>query len=209
MPTNLPIQIVAGFSESQRSVAAALFWQAFAAKLGSVMKPEALALQFLTRVVSPSHALSAITPDGNLVGIAGYKTDAGAFVGGGMRDLMSVYGSIGGIWRGALLSLLERETRPDELLMDGIFVDSGFQGQGIGAALLAAIKDKARATGCSRVRLDVINTNPRARALYERSGFVAQATTSIGPFRYLFRFEHATEMVWTATDIASTTGNAS
>ena len=173
------------------------------------MKPDALALQFLTRVVNPTHALSAITPDGNLVGIAGFKTEAGAFVGGGIRDLMTVYGSIGGIWRGALLSLLERETRTDELLMDGIFVDAGFQGQGIGAALLSAIKDKARSTACSRVRLDVINTNPRARALYERNGFVAQATTSIGPFRHLFGFEQATEMVWTATNFEITQSRAS
>jgi ribosomal protein S18 acetylase RimI-like enzyme len=44
------------------------------------------------------------------------------------------------------------------------------QGQGIGSELLAALRD-----GDRDVELHVFHSNPRARALYERLGFVAVA----------------------------------
>ena len=63
---------------------------------------------------------------------------------------------------------LERAMAPGELLMDGIFVDHGARGMGVGTALLTAIKAEAQSRGCSSARLDVIDTTPRA--LYERVG---------------------------------------
>ncbi|NDK36485.1 GNAT family N-acetyltransferase [Rhodovulum sulfidophilum] len=45
-----------------------------------------------------------------------------------------------------------------------------------------------------RVRLDVIDTNPRARALYELEGFTEASTMSLGPLSVVFDFSHATEM---------------
>lgn len=79
--------------------------------------------------------------------------------------------------------------------MDGIVVSDAARGQGIGTRLLAAIKDEALARGCTSVRLDVIDSNPRARALYEREGFVAGHRSDLGPLRHLFGFRSATEMV--------------
>lgn len=69
---------------------------------------------------------------------------------------------------------------------------------GAGSALLSAVKDETRARNLSNLRLDVIDTNPRARALYERQGFVALADSNTGPLRWLFGFSTATTMVWTA-----------
>ena len=82
-----------------------------------------------------------------------------------MRDLAGVYGCLGALRRGLLLSPLERKIEPDVFLMDGIFVTPAARGRGVGTALLRAITDTARLTGCRSVRLDVIDTNPRARAL--------------------------------------------
>ena len=61
--------------------------------------------------------------------------------------------------------------------------------------LLNAIKRKAREQGCTQVRLDVIDTNPRARLLYEREGFRAVAVRNLGPLRKLFGFRYATTMI--------------
>ncbi|MGB5216257.1 MAG: GNAT family N-acetyltransferase, partial [Anderseniella sp.] len=83
----------------------------------------------------------------------------------------------------------------ETLLMDGIFVSESARGGGVGSMLLSAIKEKAAACGCSKVRLDVIDTNPRARALYERQGFISQGTSDIGPLRHVFGFQKATTMV--------------
>ena len=191
-------QVMNGLAPSQMTAAGRLFWSAFAGKLGFVMGPEDRALRFLNGVVESEFAISALSSDGRLIGVAGFKTADGAFVGGELSDLQAVYGFWGGLWRGVLLSVLERPLEDDVLLMDGIFVDEGARGQGVGSALLAAIKAKAIELGCREVRLDVIDSNPRARALYERQGFEARGTSSTGVFRHVFGFRCAMTMVWSA-----------
>ncbi|MCK7615287.1 GNAT family N-acetyltransferase [Roseibium sediminicola] len=187
-------RIVPGFPETERPVAVRLFWRAFSGKLGTVMGPEEKALRFLDRVIDPGFALGALSPDGRLLGLAGFKTDQGALVAGGLEDMIAVYGTLGGTCRGLLLDVLERETEPHCLLMDGIFVAEEARGQGVGSALLEAVCAQARERGLARVRLDVINTNPRARALYERAGFKAVSEEKTGVLEVLFGFSSATRM---------------
>lgn len=59
----------------------------------------------------------------------------------------------------------------DHVELAGIQLRPEFQGRGIGSALVGALTDDARVTG-TPVRLSVERDNPRARALYERLGFV-------------------------------------
>ena len=92
------------------------------------------------------------------------------------------------------MALLERKEDPSGLLMDGIAVSAQARGQGVGTRLLAAIEDHARVLGKTSIRLDVIDTNPDARRLYERVGYRAVRTTGVGPFRPLFQFRSTTEM---------------
>lgn len=186
--------IQAGFDPSQRKTVADLYWQAFSAKLGKLMGPDARAIEFFMRTLDENFAISAVAPDGTVLGAAGFKTSQGALAGGGMRDLVHIYGWFGALWRAPLLSLVERDIAPDCLLMDGIFVAETARGKGVGSALLSAIKSEAATRGLSQVRLDVINTNPRARRLYERQGFVAGKTEHLGPLRHFFGFSSSVEM---------------
>lgn len=188
------VTISDGFQPHEAAIAAGLFWAAFRGKLGPLMRPKARALAFLAAAMTPGFALTARDDSGRILGLAGYKTAHGALVQGGWADLVRAYGTFGAVWRAPLLALLEREVQPGVLLMDGIFVAPGARGRGTGSALLAAVKAKARDLGLSSVRLDVIDTNPRARALYERQGFVVGATTRLGPLRHLFGFSASTEM---------------
>ena len=196
MKQHSDIRIAAGFLPQHRAAVAASFWQAFSGKLAPVLGPETRALAFLDRTLDPGFALSATDADGSFLGVAGFKTDQGALVGGGLRDLAAIYGWVGTPWRLPILALLERETKPGVLLMDGIFVTEAARGKGVGTLLLQAIKAEATRRGAQSVRLDVIDSNPRARALYERQGFVAMGTHSIGPLRHLFGFSKATTMVF-------------
>lgn len=45
-----------------------------------------------------------------------------------------------------------------------------YRGQGVGRRLLAAVEEKARALGCCKVTLEVLENNP-ARQIYEASGY--------------------------------------
>ena len=196
--TTPDLTITGGFAPQEAQTAARLFWSAFSGKLGALLGPAPRALAFLTDVMDPAFALSARDRSGRLIGLAGYKTNAGALVGGGWADLTRHYGPLGSLWRAPLLSLLERDTAPGALLMDGIFVAPDARGLGAGTALLSAVKARARALGLASVRLDVIDTNPRARALYEREGFTPGPVHHLGPLRHLFGFRSSTEMRWTA-----------
>ncbi|MGC3939172.1 GNAT family N-acetyltransferase [Roseobacter sp. EG26] len=188
--------ISTGFTPDERATVAALYWQAFGFKLGRVLGPEEKALAFLCDVLDPEFALVARDTEGQLLGIAGFKTSKGALVGGEYDDLRKIFGAWGGLWRGLILSVIERDLAPDIFLMDGICVKSEARGLGVGSALLEAIKQKAMELEKTGVRLDVIDSNPRARALYVRQGFEPQKTEQTGPFRYIFRFESATQMIW-------------
>jgi len=45
------------------------------------------------------------------------------------------------------------------------------RGMGVGSALLAAVEQRARADGCCKLTLEVLDDNLGARRLYERVGF--------------------------------------
>lgn len=195
MPGDRSFEVRKGLDPDQRLDASRCFWGAFSEKLDVALGPEDRALRFLERVIDPTHALSAVASDGTLLGVAGFKTPDGAFVGGSMADLRAAYGAVPALWRGLLLTMLERECEPGRLLMDGIFVRDTARGHGVGTALLHAVLDEAARRGLSQVRLDVIDTNRRARALYEKMGFKATSTTRLGPLRHLFGFASATTML--------------
>ena len=196
------VHVSEGFREDERQRAAALFWSAFQPKLAFSLGPDRTALTFLSQAMNPAFALVARDGHAQLLGLAGYKTRKGALVEGTMGDLRAVYGLFGALWRAALLSSLEREPENGTLLMDGIFVDETARGRGVGTALLTAVKEKATKTGATSVRLDVIDSNPRAKQLYERQGFVAQRRHGTGALRRVFGFTYATEMRWSVKQCA-------
>jgi len=185
-----------GIYPEDRPKVATLYWEAFGAKLGRVMRPTPLALEFIENVLDDDHAICAHDTDGTLLGVVGFRTIDGALVDGGFHDLIHVYGVFGAMWRAAMLSLLERDIENKRFLMDGIFVAKEARGKGVGTALLKAIITEANRRGYQEVRLDVIDTNPRARALYERMGFKPAGTYHMGPLRYIYKFRSATTMVY-------------
>ena len=56
-------------------------------------------------------------------------------------------------------------------LLDELFVEERYRGQGIGAAALAFADDYCRFRGWHALRLEVSQDNLRGQALYARSGF--------------------------------------
>jgi GNAT superfamily N-acetyltransferase len=191
------MRIENGIPTGANAQAAALYWEAFGEKLGIVMGPNDKALAFINRVIDPTHAISAMDDNGVLLGVVGFKTSKGALVGGDYSDLTAVYGHAGAIWRAGLLAMLDRDVENERFLMDGIFVEPNARGHGVGSALLIAIMNEGRKRGYPSLRLDVIDKNSRARALYERHGFKSLETKSLGPLRHIFKFQSATTMVKT------------
>lgn len=189
------MKITVGIPQKDRDEAAALYWDAFGEKLGFVMGPKYQALMFVRAVLRPDHGICAHDDDGRLLGIAGFKTAQGALVGGEFRDLRRVYGWVSASIRILLLATLERDTESERFLMDGLFVAPEARGLGVGTALLDAVTDEAKRRGYTQVRLDVVDTNPRAKALYRHVGFKELKTVKIGMLRHIFGFKASTTMI--------------
>lgn len=189
------MKITVGIPPKDRDEAASLYWDAFGEKLGFTMGPKYQALMFVRSVLRPDHGICAHDENGRLLGIAGFKTAHGALVGGGFKDLRRVYGWTSAAIRFVLLATLERDTENERFLVDGLFVAPEARGSGVGTALLDAVADEARRRGYAQVRLDVVDTNPRAKALYRHVGFREVKTVRIGLLRHIFRFNASTAMV--------------
>ncbi len=187
--------VLHGLPKHLRMQAAALYWQAFGDKLGRVLGPEPLAMAFLERVIRGDHCLYVTDREGNLIGMAGFKSSNGSFASGLPADMRAVYGRVGAAWRSTTLRLLQTEIDNDRFLIDGICVARPCRGQGVGSALLVALVAEARFRGYGAIRLEVIDSNIRARALYERMGFAAFRHETLGPLRHVFGFSRATTMI--------------
>ena len=74
------------------------------------------------------------------------------------------------------LSFMERHGA-GEWYITAISVKPEARGQGVGTALISDAVARARAAGMTSVTLDVDAKNTGARRLYEREGFVVQATS--------------------------------
>lgn len=164
------VTIRAGLPEGTRAAAAGLYWEAFGPKLARVLGPDLRGLRFVERVIDEEHVLSA-SCEGELVGVIGFRSPRGGFVGGTAEDLTDIYGGYGALWRRLCFAWLARDVEPRALVIDGICVHPDWRGHGIGTALIEGLCDKTRALGYPSIRLDVVDKNIRARALYERMGF--------------------------------------
>jgi ribosomal protein S18 acetylase RimI-like enzyme len=187
-------QVSHGLPETYRAAAADLYWQAFGGKLGPVMGPPARAQTYLRRVLRLDQCF-AIVHDNRLLGIVGLHGESGTFAGGTARDFGAVYGRWRGLWRLGLLTRVGSKD-PDigALMIDGFSVHAAARGQGVGAALLKAVMDHARATGFEAVQLDVVGSNWRAREFYQRHGFTVQSQHNIGALRLIFGFDSTARM---------------
>ncbi|WP_433544615.1 GNAT family N-acetyltransferase (plasmid) [Streptomyces sp. CA-294286] len=173
--------------------AAELYWDAFGRKLGPALNPPDKAVPFLAAHLHRDRAVCALL-DGRLVGLAGHQLGGRALTGGTAADVLRAYGCLRGLPRLLLLTLFERRPARGQLVMDGIAVDPAVRGRGVGSLLLAETAAVAAEHGCREVRLDVIDTNPRTRALYERRGYTPVRTVRTPYLRSLLGFGAVTTM---------------
>ncbi|MFH9060338.1 GNAT family N-acetyltransferase [Streptomyces coeruleorubidus] len=188
-----PVTVQRGVPRGVERRAAELYWDAFGRKLGPALNPPGKAVPFIAAHLNADRAVCALL-DGQLVGLAGYQLGGRALTGGSASAVLRAYGRLGGLHRLPLLALFERRPAPGQLVMDGIAVAPDVRGRGVGSLLIEEVAAVAAEHDCREIRLDVIDTNPRARALYERRGFTAVRTERTPYLRRLLGFGAVTTM---------------
>ena len=189
-----------GLKESQFETAAHLYDEAFGEKFKVAIKSRTDGMALLESTFVGSFALTA-SEGKDLVGLAGFHTREGSLTSGiGASQLLSKLGMVRGFRAIVIFSLYERTPKPGELVMDGIAVHKDYRGHGIGSQLLNGIVSHAKEEGFDTVRLDVIDTNPGAKRLYERSGFVPTKVERFPYLRWLLGFGASTTMEFRIAD---------
>jgi ribosomal protein S18 acetylase RimI-like enzyme len=174
-----------GLADELRPQAAAVFEEAFGAKMRLTVKDADRRSAFMRRAFRADRAI--VARDGQrLLGMVGLSTRGEPYAGGLLgtdwdpRPYVELLGWPGAMWAIWSLRMADRRPRPDELYVDGLAVVADARGQGIGTRLLAEVQQVARTLGKDFVRLDVVDTNPRAQALYERLGYRVTRVQSFG-----------------------------
>jgi len=183
--TNQNFSIAIGIAGGDRLRAAEIYEQAFGAKLGIAINSREHRINLLRDGLNLSHAIAAL--HGSIAFTSGIT----------YRKILREIGFFKGQKAALILGLFERKARDKELLMDGIAVCEDHRGEGHGTKLFDALKTYAGEKGFETIRLDVIDTNPDARRLYERLGFVAERTNTFEGLRPLLGFGASTTMVYT------------
>ena len=183
-----------GVPEECRREAVELYWEAFVRKLAPAIGPRERGIALLEPRLELDRGMVALD-DGELLGLAGFNLGGRTLVNLSLGDIFREFGPLRSIWRTVLLALLDRKPRSGELLMDGIVVRGDRRGEGIGTTLLESLFALARSHGLTSVRLEVVDTNPRAQALYERAGFGVTNTERTPYLRRLMGFGASSAMV--------------
>ena len=176
-----------------RKPAIVLYYEAFQSKFSKLITLEE-GLKILPSLLNSEQSIYAVQGD-QLVGFAGIQHGRQKLFKSSLRPFIKHLGIIRGLFVAFVLSLFERPHTDDELLMDGICVDKEMRGQGIGSLLLEAIYDFAKENDYKTIRLDVVDTNPKARKLYEKIGFEAQETERYPLTKKMMGFSASTRMV--------------
>ncbi|MCE2597394.1 GNAT family N-acetyltransferase [Motilimonas cestriensis] len=197
----MKIRIEKGWDLANSLLIAELYEEAFGFKFLRAIPSKNQRINILSKSFIPDYSFAAFAAT-KMVGLAGFKVESGSLTGGmGAAELIDQLGFFRGLWACLVFSLFDREPEELQLVMDGIAVDSAFRGQGIGSLLLDSIITYAQENNFESVRLDVIDSNPRARNLYESKGFVALRDESFIHVKWLVGFSSATTMVLDLTKI--------
>ena len=145
------------------------------------------ARHILSEGINPAQCITAIADD-TLAGVLAVQEGRDSLMNPGLGSVIRAYGVFSGMFRMAGLILLYHDTMPGEAYVDGVAVADGFRGKGIGTGLLAALEERAMGKGMETITLEVIDSNPRAEALYRRLGFRTVSTAKLWPFNRIFGF---------------------
>lgn len=192
----MPIDYLDHLPDRFTADAVDLYLNAFKDKLGPILGNDGRARDVLINDVDATQCLAAIC-DQRLVGILAIQHSAGRFLNPTLSAMVRAYGWPGGILRLFGLALLDHSTAADELYVDGIAVIEEMRGSGIGSGLLELLEKIALKKCSRRISLEVIDTNPKAEALYRRLGFkvVKQKTLRLLNFFFKFTFKSSRLMV--------------
>ena len=166
----LNIEITESINKNQRIRAIEILYYAFEQKIRALIKSKEKALAIYNKSLKNDQVFYALL-DGNVVGLIGLQYKNRTFLEFKYRDLRKYFNPLQSYFIYKIYKLTSPKIKDDVLRIDSIAVDKSFRNLGIGTQLINKVFEFAKNKGIKKVILEVINTNPKAKALYERIGF--------------------------------------
>jgi ribosomal protein S18 acetylase RimI-like enzyme len=169
------VTIAKGIPAEQVGQAVAIIYDAFHLKFSHEIAPKdrAQAERIIVASMYPENGYAASDAGGTLLGLAGVASRGVHFHRLRFTTFQREFGFFGAVWRTAysLLDVLAYPRKPGVWRVEILAVAESARGRGIGTALLREVVRDARESGATAITLEVVDTNGRARQLYESVGF--------------------------------------
>lgn len=164
------IEIIEDIGQKQKIEAANVLYEAFEKKINAFMKPKTKAIDAHIRAMQNERAFF-VTYNNSIIGIAGLHYRGKNFIEFDFSELNKTFNFLKSTLYYLAFKLMTPKIKEDTLRIEVLAVDKKYRGQGIGSMLMGKIIDFAAESGFKKIVLEVVDTNPGARTLYERLGF--------------------------------------
>jgi ribosomal protein S18 acetylase RimI-like enzyme len=175
------VELRSGMPEEFGREVAEIVYEAFRQKLALLIGSPEQGVAILEKAIDPTLAIVAVC-QGRPVGVAGLQYDGRNFINPQRAEFVRQFGALSGTARFVMFKLFAQAYYQEDMYIDILAVSPDMRGKGVGTRLLEAVFQIAREKKFKSVSLEVVDTNPGARRLYERLGFVARRTY---PYPYL------------------------
>ena len=125
----------------------------------------------IAKSFNPDLAIVALIND-RLIGVAGMAFKKRHFITPSRSIFIEQFGIFSGLIKHLIYRTFSiRPYEPEQLLLEAIAIEPNMRGLGIGTLLITELENYAQQNLLNSIRLEVINTNSKAKKLYERIGF--------------------------------------
>jgi ribosomal protein S18 acetylase RimI-like enzyme len=184
--------ITFGIPEDQRTSVGEMLVTIFQEKFTALFGHRKDLISFLSSTFYDQRTLVALSHE-KVVGVAGLVFDG--------KDFISITWPTLLFHPALLLRIMcigwifFKTVKREELLIDVLAVKENHRGKGVGRQLVEYIKEYGRDNGYTLISLYVVDTNERAKKLYESLGFIEiKLHRILFPWNRLFSFNGAYEM---------------
>ena len=166
----MSVQFHWGVPDKLRFSAATLIYDTFERKFRYTLGPRQKGISLIANSLRSEYGL-AVLRENELIGIGGAKDDKGEFIQVSLLTWLRTYHIrvLQSLVVGSLFFF--RKVQPNVLWLDNLSVTKTARGQGIGTQIILEFIRYGNENGYRALKLDVINTNIRAKDLYIRLGF--------------------------------------
>ena len=190
-------EIKYGIPAKQRIKIAKMLYETFEHIFSNIFGNKNKTILLISTCIQDDRTLVAFKDD-LAVGLAGLQYCGKSFIDPSLKQVTRIFGleTFRVLLFGGIFLFFNKRTQK-EIHLESLAVTTDEQGKGIGSKLLYFVIDYARLKGFSQIRLEVKDSNPNAKRLYERIGFKEKRVQKIPyPFNRLLGIKSIIEMIY-------------